>query len=214
MEKYTQDTYQTIRKHGNAELIIEKSRFICHARPVESLKAAKHYIQELTKKYQDATHNCYAYRISNLIQKCNDDGEPSGTAGQPILKVITTNHLLYTVIIITRYFGGIRLGTGGLTRAYSQAALAAIQAAEIITKRLYQEIIFIIEYTFLKKVEHNLYQAGYPLGPSQYNKMVKKSVWSPLGEQQTLIQQVKNWTNGKVEIKLGRIKYQTVTKHP
>ena len=117
---------------GEAEVVIKKSRFIGHSYPVKTAEEAQAIIDANRKKYWDATHNCYAYRIGDRILKCSDDGEPSRTAGMPILDVITGRDIHNCLIIVTRYFGGTLLGTGGLVSAYGQGANIALDASEIL----------------------------------------------------------------------------------
>jgi uncharacterized YigZ family protein len=201
------ESYRTIGKAGETEIIIQKSRFICRAKPVRTEEEANQFIQEITKKHWDATHNCYAYLITDLIQKSSDDGEPAGTAGRPILEVIHAKKLLYTAIVITRYFGGIKLGAGGLIRAYSQSASAAIEAAGIVNRLLHQKVSLTFDYSFMGKIEYELRQSGYRLDPPQFTDRVTWSVWVPVGKENAFISQVDNWTNGKTLIELQEKKY-------
>ena len=129
----TPNSYKIITKEGNGEIVEKKSRFIANVFYVEDQKQAEEKIAEISKKYWDARHNCYAYVIgvNSENTKCSDNGEPSGTAGKPILEVITGAGLTNVLIIVTRYFGGVLLGTGGLVRAYTAAAQAGIAASEI-----------------------------------------------------------------------------------
>lgn len=133
-------TYRTVATDVVSEIIIKKSRFIAHVKPVPDEAAAAEYIRQISKMHREATHNVPAYRISENIEKCSDDGEPSGTAGRPVLNVIKGENLFNTVVVVTRYFGGIMLGAGGLVRAYSQAASQGISEAGIITRVLCQKI--------------------------------------------------------------------------
>lgn len=131
-------TLKTIEKNLSYEIVEKKSKFIANAFYVETVSKAEEIIKTTKKKYHDAKHNCYAYitidEEQNIIQKCSDDGEPSGTAGTPILSILQGKELLNTLVIVTRYFGGILLGTGGLVRAYSKATL------EVLEKNTYIEI--------------------------------------------------------------------------
>ena len=129
--------YKTLAKAGSDEIIIEKSRFIGYCAPVSSEEEALEFIEKIKKKHYDATHNVFAYVVGldNNIQRYNDDGEPSGTAGVPILEVIKKEDLRNVVIVVTRYFGGIKLGTGGLIRAYTKGAKIALDAGIIIKKK-------------------------------------------------------------------------------
>ncbi len=120
------DEYKTIKNNENYEIIEKKSRFIGHIFEVQTINDAENIIKQIKKKYHDARHNCYAYRIlenNQIMQKSSDDGEPASTAGLPILNVLEKNQLVNVLIVVTRYFGGILLGTGGLVKAYSNCAI-------------------------------------------------------------------------------------------
>ncbi|AQS60083.1 YigZ family protein [Desulforamulus ferrireducens] len=133
-------TYRTVATEVVSELVIKKSRFITHVKPVPDEAAAAEFIRQVSKTHWQATHNVPAYRITENIEKCSDDGEPSGTAGRPVLSVIKGENLYYTAVVVTRYFGGIMLGAGGLVRAYSQAAAQGINEAGIVTRVLSQRL--------------------------------------------------------------------------
>ena len=124
---------KTIKNNNSIEIIVKKSRFIANAVQVNSKEEAEEKIKEFKKKYYDARHNCYAYIVDNF-EKCSDDGEPSKTAGAPILDVLRKKELSNILVVVTRYFGGILLGTGGLVRAYTKAVQDAIDTAEIVNK--------------------------------------------------------------------------------
>lgn len=123
------ENYYTVKPNGSEEVIIQKSRFIGYVRRCETEEEAHSFIQEIKKKHNDANHNCSAYMIGehDLIQKANDDGEPSGTAGVPMLEVLKRKGLKDTAVVVTRYFGGTKLGAGGLIRAYSGTVSQAIE---------------------------------------------------------------------------------------
>src|SRR5690625_4845942 len=152
------DTYYTVKKEGMDQIIIQKSRFIGYVRRVESEEAAQDFIQEIKKKHHDATHNCSAYLIgeNDQIQKANDDGEPSGTAGVPILEVLKKQHLKDTAVVVTRYFGGIKLGAGGLIRAYGSTTSQALKTTGIVKRQLMQGHSITVDYTLLGKLENVL----------------------------------------------------------
>ncbi len=153
--------FKTIDSEGISKIIEKKSQFIGHAFYVESKEEAEVIINRIKKEYSDARHNCYAYILlenNNVITKSNDDGEPSGTAGIPILSTIKDKELVNVLVIITRYFGGILLGTGGLARAYSKATLEAIQNANIIEKELGYKVRFITDYERIEKLKYYLKQ--------------------------------------------------------
>ncbi|WP_106766679.1 YigZ family protein [Paenibacillus faecalis] len=164
------ERYKTVRSSGSKEIVIKKSRFIGHVMPVETEEAAVAFIEEIKKKHWNATHNCSAYMIGERdeIQKQSDDGEPSGTAGKPILEVIRNQGLKNVAIVVTRYFGGIMLGAGGLIRAYTDGAVAAIEAGEAITRVLHREVFVELDYTWLGKVENELHSRNIRMGETMF----------------------------------------------
>ncbi|MOA06069.1 IMPACT family member YigZ [compost metagenome] len=164
------ERYKTVRKAGDKEIVIKKSRFIGHVKPVETEEDAVSFIEEIKKRHWNATHNCSAYMIGERdeIQKQSDDGEPSGTAGKPILEVIKNQGLKNIAIVVTRYFGGIMLGAGGLIRAYTDGAVAAIEAGEAITRVLHREIYVELDYTWLGKAENELRNKGIRTGETAF----------------------------------------------
>lgn len=142
--------FLTIREHVQTEIVEKKSKFIANVFPVGSVDEAEELIRNTKKKYHDARHNCIAYRIiqeDQIIEKSSDDGEPSGTAGAPMLNILQKNNLGNILIIITRYFGGILLGTGGLVRAYSDSLLKAIEESSLIQKCQGIEMLVTTEYS-------------------------------------------------------------------
>ena len=141
--------FYTIRQNAMIELVEKKSRFIANIFYVENKDECEEIIKQMKKRYYDAKHNCFAFSIfdgKNVLQKCSDDGEPSGTAGEPILNAIQKNNLNNVLIIVTRYFGGILLGAGGLIRAYSNSAIDAINSAGKIIKQPGMEVQVNINY--------------------------------------------------------------------
>ena len=142
--------FKTIEKEENSEIIEKKSKFIGTICPVQSEEEAENKIKEIKKKYYDARHNCFAYRVlkeENVIERSSDDGEPSGTAGAPMLNILKQKNICNVLVIVTRYFGGILLGTGGLVRAYSEATLAALKKAEKVKRVLGIEIQVNLKYS-------------------------------------------------------------------
>lgn len=150
--------YRTVKGYGEKEIVIEKSRFIGYVRKAESEEEAIQFIEQIKKKHWNATHNCSAYLIGeqDQYQKANDDGEPSGTAGKPMLEVLKKQGLKDVVVVVTRYFGGIKLGAGGLVRAYTQSTVEGLQAAQVIERSLHQVVTVMIEYTLLGRIENEL----------------------------------------------------------
>ena len=154
------EKFKTIlEKNTTTEIIEKKSRFIANLFYVETPQEAEDKIKQVKKKYYDAKHNCFAYITLNgneIQKKCSDDGEPSGTAGAPMLEILEKQSIYNVVVIVTRYFGGIKLGAGGLTRAYSQAVAEALKEANIVEKHLIDVYDVSLDYSFTKKFEHLL----------------------------------------------------------
>ena len=152
-------SFKTI-KHNNCEEIEEKkSKFIANLMYVESEEEVQNRIKEIKKKYYDARHNCFAYRIiegENIVQRSSDDGEPSGTAGAPILNILEKNNMVNILVVVTRYFGGILLGTGGLVKAYSEATLKSTENNQIVERENGYEVRISSPYAYIKKIEYFL----------------------------------------------------------
>ena len=149
--------FSTIEKNVTAEVVDKKSKFIANFIYVDDVIKAEQLIKETRKKYFDARHNCIAYRIienDQIIEKSSDDGEPSGTAGAPMLNILQKNNLANVLIIVTRYFGGILLGTGGLVRAYADSLLKAIDQANIIKKCLGEELEVTLDYNAFENFKY------------------------------------------------------------
>ncbi len=148
--------YRSIKKEALAEHIIEKSRFIAHARPVETKEDALDFFEQIRSEHKSATHNVPAYVIGEKshLQWASDDGEPQGTSGAPIVQMLVKEGLTNIAVIVTRYFGGIKLGTGGLVRAYTGAAKAAIQAAGVCNVKEMNTLSVKLDYSFLGKLQN------------------------------------------------------------
>ncbi|MDR7240890.1 YigZ family protein [Neobacillus drentensis] len=201
--------YHTVKKTGEHEIIIQKSRFIAHIKRTESEGEAQEFIQTLKKKYWDASHNCSAYLIGehDQIQKANDDGEPSGTAGVPILEVLKKRKLKDTVVVVTRYFGGIKLGAGGLIRAYGKAASEGLDAVGIVERILMRVCHVKIDYSWLGKIENELRSSIYILKGIQYQENVEIEVFVEEEMQQVFTEWMIELTNGQAEITAGEVTY-------
>jgi len=202
--------YRTILSEGQDEIIIEKSRFIGYARPIETEEEALAFVQEIKKKHRDATHNVPAYVLGdhNDIQRCNDDGEPSGTAGVPMLEVLKKEDVRNVAVVVTRYFGGIKLGTGGLVRAYTKGAKIALEAAGLVTRELYRVIIVTIDYTMLGSIQNQLRQQGYDTKDILYDDMVHLYVWVKEEETGKFRDWMIEWTNGRAILEAGELDYK------
>lgn len=148
----------TIVKDFRQEIVIEKSRFICTLKKVHSEAEAQEFIKNIKKEFWDATHNCSAYVIDDMAQRSSDDGEPSGTAGLPMLEVLRKNKLTNTAAVVTRYFGGIKLGAGGLVRAYTNSVAEAVKGSGIAEKVLVSRFSFMYDLNAVGKILNILYQ--------------------------------------------------------
>ncbi len=194
--------YRTIGGFGSHELEINKSRFIAYVIRAESEEEAQAFIVGIKKKHWDATHNCSAYVLgeSDQVQKTDDDGEPSGTAGRPILEAIKKAQVKDAAIVVTRYFGGIKLGAGGLIRAYGKSAVAGLKAAGLIERKLHSILAAEFDYTFLGKVENELRSNQYIIDSINYTDKVIVNVLAECGSEYLLEQKLLDWTAGQAGI--------------
>lgn len=195
-------SYRTIHKYGKDEIIINKSRFIGHAMPIESEEDALEFIWKIKEEYRDATHNVYSYVLgeNNNIQRFSDDGEPSGTAGIPVLEVIKKENLRKVVVVVTRYFGGIKLGAGGLIRAYTKGAKIALEAGIIVDKIPHRKLKIRINYTSYGMVENFLNQGGYIIDSIEYDDGVNIYVYIEHKDLEALTIKISNLTSGTAMI--------------
>ncbi|MFA1821333.1 YigZ family protein [Virgibacillus oceani] len=203
------ETYYTVKKEGMDEIILQKSRFIGYVRRVESEEAAQQFVQEIKKKHADATHNCSAYMIGehDQVQKANDDGEPSGTAGVPMLEVLKKQNLKDTAVVVTRYFGGIKLGAGGLIRAYGNTTSQAIQTTGVVKRQLMQGFSVTVDYTLLGKLENQLRNSEHILETINYLEKVEFVVYVVSGNEEEFHEWIVNLTSDQAEIKETEKKY-------
>ncbi|MFJ8261848.1 YigZ family protein [Rummeliibacillus sp. NPDC094406] len=194
--------YLTLKSSGTSEIVISKSRFIANCKRVESEQEAIEFIQSIKKEHSSATHNCSAYLIGehDQIQKANDDGEPSGTAGVPILEVLKKQHLQDTVVVITRYFGGIKLGAGGLVRAYGKATTSGIDASGIVERRVHHLMKIDVEYVWLGKLENEIRNSSYIIRDINYAGHVEIYVFVPKEEESKFKEWLTEITNGQAII--------------
>lgn len=194
--------YKTVINEGSAELTEKKSRFIATVRPVKTEEDAKGFIEEMKKKYWDATHNVYAYQIGekNELARFSDDGEPQGTAGMPVLTVLQREDIKNTAVVVTRYFGGTLLGTGGLVRAYGHSAKEGLLAAGIVEVQLYCVFSIIVDYTLSGKVQYMLLQEGYTIADTVYTDKVEYRVLCEADREEAFRKAVTEAVNGKADI--------------
>lgn len=172
------ESYQTIFEGGLGEFVMKKSRFIAALHPVETEEEALEFIEGLRKQHWNATHNCYAYVIGtkNPILRYSDDGEPSQTAGKPMLDILLSRELTNLVVVVTRYFGGTLLGTGGLVKAYQSATLEGLNNCKLTKKELGIRIELIMDYSLIGKIQYYLSQESLPLLSSEYTDSVMLNV--------------------------------------
>lgn len=203
------ERYKTVRHEGQKEIVIRKSRFIGHIRPVETEEEANAFIDEIKKKHRDATHNCSAYLLGERdeIQKQSDDGEPSGTAGKPILEVLKNRELKNVAVVVTRYFGGIMLGAGGLIRAYADGAVAAIEGGDEIARVLHTQIFVTIDYTWHGKIENELRNREVRTGETQFTDKVTLLCLPLYSEAERFIAWITDLTQGQAEVTKGEPVY-------
>jgi len=204
--------YKTVAGYGEDVIVIERSRFIGYARRVTTEEEATAFIAMIKKKHWDATHNCSAFVIgeNDQIQRSSDDGEPSGTAGKPILECIKKNGVKDTVVVVTRYFGGIKLGAGGLVRAYTAGTVMALKAAKIVVHTLHQTISVSVDYTWWGKVENELRIGEFRVSGTDFTDKVTANVLIPEGEQDAFVDRMVDLTNGQAQIHLGEKEYVEV----
>lgn len=166
--------YKSVYEYGEAEYVIEKSRFIAHVKPVESYEEAQKFVSKIKQEYKNASHNVPAIICGNKqeMQWASDDGEPSGTSGLPVLKMLADEELTNLVIVITRYFGGIKLGTGGLARAYTTAAKLGIEAAGKCQVCESSSIIYELDYSFLAKLQNVAKDGCFEIVDTQFTDKV------------------------------------------
>ncbi|WP_167628807.1 YigZ family protein [Listeria valentina] len=203
------DHYLTIREEGEHEIVIQKSRFICTIARAYSEEEAQSFIAKIKKEHWNATHNCSAYLIGDRseFQKASDDGEPSGTAGIPMLEVLKKKNLQNVVVLVTRYFGGIKLGAGGLVRAYGSAVSEACHEIGIVEHKLATLVSFMISYSQLGKFENALGQKGYDIANKAFTDVVTLSVFVDQDDIEAFLTWMTEVSNGQVHCTLGEKKY-------
>lgn len=201
--------YQTVKSDGEHEIEIQKSRFIAYISRAETEEEAQQFILKIKKQNWNATHNCSAYLIgeNDQIQKANDDGEPSGTAGVPILEVLKKKQLKDTVVVITRYFGGIKLGAGGLIRAYGKATSEGLAAVGIVERKLMRIMHTKVDYTWLGKLENELRSSVYKLKEIHYVDNVEFETYVEEGQTNDFTAWMIELTNGQAAITSGEMLY-------
>ncbi len=190
-----------VYRGGEGEIVEKKSRFIATVRPVNSEEEALEFIAAMKKKYWNATHNCSAFIVGEHyeIQRCSDDGEPQGTAGHPMLDVLLGEEIHNAAVVVTRYFGGTLLGTGGLVRAYSKAVQEGLRCSAVIDKREGALLSIRTDYNGIGKIQYLLGQRGLSIIDSEYTDSVAVQTLVPQEQLQELRDAVTEATSGRAE---------------
>ena len=194
--------YKTVFESGESTIIIEKSKFIGYSRHVETEEDALTFINEIKKKNKDATHNVSAYILGEKknAQKYSDDGEPSGTAGIPILELMKKEELTNSAIVVTRYFGGIKLGAGGLVRAYSKSAKSTLENSLISQRKIFIPIEILFDYSFLGKIQNDISTRNILASKPDFEDVVKYTIYVDKEEIDSSINHINDLTSGNVII--------------
>lgn len=201
---------KTIKENVSAEIVEKKSKFIANVFYIESTEEAENIIREMKKKYYDARHNCFAYSVyaeDGIQNRYSDDGEPSGTAGSPMLNIITSRNLSNILVVVTRYFGGILLGTGGLVRAYTGAFQEALNNVVEVNKDLGLEACLIIEYSELEKVKYYFNQNDINIVDIVYDEKIKVIFEVTKEKYDTIIENKENLNFKYSDINIIKNKY-------
>lgn len=209
------ENYRTIKENGFHEIDIKKSRFICHMKRVETEEEAIAFIDDIKKEHWKATHNCSAYTLgmNDEIQRAHDDGEPSGTAGVPMLEIFLKRELKNVVAVVTRYFGGVKLGAGGLIRAYGGSVNEAVNTIGVIERQLQLLIDVTVDYSQSGGVEHSLRQANHTIQDISYTENVTFHCVVPVEEEEDFKQDIINWTSDTAKITVGKKAWIEVDVH-
>lgn len=205
------EKYKTVAHESSTLFVDRKSKFISHVMPVDNESAAIEYLNKIRSCYPDARHNVYAYVIDeNNIFRYSDDGEPSGTAGMPVLDTIRKSGLVDVIVVVTRYFGGTLLGTGGLVHAYGTSATDGLREAQIIERTLCDVVAVTVDYAMSGTVEYKIRTDKYILDDTVYDTEVTFKICSPLDKTKKLIESLRDITNGKAVCKITDKKYTDV----
>ena len=200
-------------KNVEAEITEKKSKFICNIFYIETVEEAENLIKKLNKKYFDARHNCYAFSVvteNGIVNRFSDDGEPSGTAGGPMLNILNSNHISNVLVVVTRYFGGILLGTGGLVKAYSRALTECLQNIELIQKDLGKEVEIVVSYADLEKLKYYLKQNEIKISQIMYNENVNVKIDITEEKTKQMLEYKENLNFKIVDAKILKTKFITI----
>ena len=194
--------YKTLLRSASDEFVVNKSRFIGYASPVRDEAGALAFLEEIRRKHRDATHNCYAYTLgANMgVMRYSDDGEPGGTAGLPMMEVIKKRAVCDCCVVVTRYFGGVLLGAGGLVRAYSHGCSVALEAAKIVVMEESEQLLCEVAYPLWDRVQHALKSLPVQLLSSEFTSAVTFTLLVRLTDSESVQRELTRLTDGRVEI--------------
>ncbi len=202
--------YKTLRQEAADEVIINKSRFIGYACPCETEEEALAFLQKIRTKHKDATHNCYAYVIGRNagIMRYSDDGEPGGTAGLPMMEVLKAQGVVNCCVVVTRYFGGVLLGAGGLVRAYTQGAVIALKAAQVVVMEPSQRYLCEVAYPLWDRVTHALKTMPVQLVGSEFTTAVAFTLLVREKDAEAMLSDLTRLTDARFEYLLEDESYE------
>ncbi len=202
------ESYRTIWKPSEIEIVIQKSRFIGRARPVSSAEEALDFIEGIRSGERMATHHCYAYVCGNQRneKRFSDDGEPQGTAGIPMLEVLDKQELTDLCVVVTRYFGGIKLGAGGLIRAYTRGASEAVEAAVVVENRPFLRVTLTMEYSLIGRVDNYLQESDIVVSDKTYEEKVRYEFFVLEERQEEIFAELMDLSGGTVDLAIGEMK--------
>lgn len=202
------DAYKTVSEQSQSLLIEKKSKFIANVKPVDNEEDAIAFLNEMRSKYSDASHNVYAYVIDeNNIFRYSDDGEPSGTAGMPVLDAIRKSGIVDVIVVVTRYFGGTLLGTGGLVHTYGASAKQGLAASGIVTRQLCDILSVKVDYSLLGKMQHEINERGYLLTDTIYEDLVTFIISCPINDTERVLEDITNITNASAVCEKKDVRY-------
>ena len=192
------EAYRFVYEGGQGEIEEKKSRFIATVKKIQNEEEALEFLAQMRKKYWDARHNCFAYVAgdNHQLQRCSDDGEPAGTAGRPMLDVLLRENIHNCIVVVTRYFGGTLLGTGGLVRAYQKATQEGLAASTILERRQGVQLIIHTDYNGIGKIQYLLGREQITTMDSRYTDKVELEVMVPVEKKESLLTDITEGTNG------------------
>ncbi|MBE5768212.1 MAG: YigZ family protein [Clostridiales bacterium] len=202
--------YKTLRLEASDEVIINKSRFIGYACPCETEEEALAFLQKIRTRHKDATHNCYAYVIGRNagVMRYSDDGEPGGTAGLPMMEVLKNQGVVNCCVVVTRYFGGVLLGAGGLVRAYTQGTVIALKAAQVVRMEPSQRYLCEVAYPLWDKVQHAMRSLPLQLVSSEFTTAVSFTILTREKDADFILNELTRITDGRFESLLEEESFQ------